>query len=88
MKNSLKRRAIALAYDQTRAPVVVAVGEGEHAESIVDAAQQSAVPTLRDEALTESLQRIAVGEEVPEVLFEAVAVVLSWAYWLKGKTPN
>jgi type III secretion system FlhB-like substrate exporter len=26
-------------------------------------------------------------EEIPEELFESVAIVLSWAFWLKGKMP-
>ena len=26
--------------------------------------------------------------DVPEELFEMVAVVLSWAYWIKSQTPD
>ena len=55
---------------------------------MVEVGQQAEVPVVEGEALANYLQGVEIGEEVPEVLFESVAIVLSWAYWLKGKAPE
>jgi type III secretion system FlhB-like substrate exporter len=34
------------------------------------------------------LSALPEDTEVPEELFEMVAVVLSWAYWIKSKSPE
>jgi len=34
------------------------------------------------------LCRLNVDEEIPQELYTAVAVVLSWVYWLKGLKPG
>jgi len=34
------------------------------------------------------LSRLDVDQEVPPELFTAVAVILSWVYWLKGMRPG
>jgi flagellar biosynthesis protein len=31
---------------------------------------------------------LEVDEEIPQELYTAVAVVLSWVYWLKGMRPG
>jgi flagellar biosynthesis protein len=47
------------------------------------------VPVREDPALAEALASLAVGEQVPEELWMAVARVLVWAYELEGRiTPN
>ena len=81
------RKAIALAYEGSGAPIVMAKGEGLDADLILQSGKEAAVPIIEGEALANFLQDIPVGEEIPEVLFESVATVLSWAYWLKGKKP-
>jgi len=30
---------------------------------------------------------VGLSEEIPEELYQAVAVMLAWAYWLKGLSP-
>jgi flagellar biosynthesis protein len=40
------------------------------------------VPVHRDRELAASLAALAVGEEVPEAMWKAVAEVLAWAYSL------
>ncbi len=81
------RKAIALAYEGSGAPIVMAKGEGLDADLILQSGKEAEVPIIEGEALANFLQDIPVGEEIPEVLFESVATVLSWAYWLKGKKP-
>jgi flagellar biosynthesis protein len=34
------------------------------------------------------LSRLEVDQEIPQELYTAVAVVLSWVYWLKGMSPG
>jgi flagellar biosynthesis protein len=34
------------------------------------------------------LSRLDVGEEIPQDMYTAVAVILSWVYWLKGMRPG
>jgi flagellar biosynthesis protein len=82
------KKAAALSYQGEGAPVLIAKGEGLNADLMVEIGQQSEVPIVEGEALANYLQGVEVGEEVPEVLFESVAIVLSWAYWLRGKVPE
>ena len=82
------RKAIALAYEGRGAPIVMAKGEGLDADLIIQSGKEAEVPIIEGEALANFLQDIPIGEEIPEVLFESVATLLSWAYWLKGKTPK
>ena len=82
------RKAIALAYEGSGAPIVMAKGEGLDADLIIQSGKEAEVPIIEGEALANFLQDIPIGEEIPEVLFESVATLLSWAYWLKGKTPK
>ena len=81
------KKAAALEYSGMGAPVLVAKGEGEKADLIIEAGQEAQIPILEDEALSNYLQGLPVGDEIPEVLFESVAIVLSLAYWLRNKTP-
>jgi len=53
-----------------------------------EAARQSGTPLMSDEALLEALMQLPLNEEIPESLYVAVAVVLSWAYWLTGRRPD
>ncbi|GAB6068079.1 EscU/YscU/HrcU family type III secretion system export apparatus switch protein [Methylothermus subterraneus] len=80
--------AVALHYDGTAAPQVVAKGQGELAERIVAKAQEHAVPLHRDPQLAKLLVQIPLGEEIPRELYVAVAEVIAFAYWLSGKGLN
>jgi flagellar biosynthesis protein len=72
----------ALRYTGTGAPQVVAAGRGELAERILACARDAGVPVHRDPELASSLASLALGQEVPEALWKAVAEVLAWAYSL------
>jgi flagellar biosynthesis protein len=34
------------------------------------------------------LAQLEIDQEIPEELYTAVAVILSWAYWLRGMEPG
>ena len=83
-----EKKAIALMYDRLRAPIVKAKGEGLVAEEIIELARSNGVYVAEDPALAELLSEIEVDEEIPEALYTSVAVVLSWAYWIRGQRPE
>jgi flagellar biosynthesis protein len=72
----------ALRYTGTGAPKVVAAGRGHVAGTILTRAREAGVPVHRDPQLADSLAALALGDEVPEELWTAVAQVLAWAYSL------
>jgi flagellar biosynthesis protein FlhB len=77
------RLACALRYDEEEgdeAPLVLAVGEGDLARQIVEAARAYGVPVLRDVPLARALVELSPGDRIPEELYEAVAEILREAW--------
>jgi flagellar biosynthesis protein len=87
MKQPIKE-AIALEYGKNTTPVVTAKGDAELAQKIIDEAQRHGVYVAEDPQLLALLSRIDIDKEIPPELFTAVAVILSWVYWLKGMRPG
>ncbi|GAB4352260.1 MAG: EscU/YscU/HrcU family type III secretion system export apparatus switch protein [Methylohalobius crimeensis] len=77
--------AVALRYDGTSAPRVVAKGRGETAERITETAEEHQVPLHADPRLASILAQVPLGDEIPRELYVAVAEVIAFAYWLSGK---
>jgi flagellar biosynthetic protein FlhB len=79
--------AVALQYDQQSdgAPRVIAKGMGLRAEGIKALAKDSDVTILRNVPLAHALNRVEVGQEIPEELYDAVAEVLNFVYQLKAE---
>ena len=82
------REAVALEYGMRRTPVVSARGHDEVAERIIEEARRQGVHIAEDPGLVSMLRRVDVDTEIPPELYTAVAVVLSWVYWLKGMKPG
>ncbi|MEW5784987.1 MAG: EscU/YscU/HrcU family type III secretion system export apparatus switch protein [Bacillota bacterium] len=74
------RKAVALRYlpVQNSAPVVTAAGRGWLAERIECLAREYRVPVIEDRTLADVLSGLNPGEEIPEDLFEAVAVIFAF----------
>ena len=87
MKQAIKD-AIALEYGKNTTPVVTAKGDAELAQKIIEEAQRHGVYVAEDPQLLALLSRIDIDKEIPPELFTAVAVILSWVYWLKGMRPG
>ena len=81
-------QAVALEYGRNKAPVLVAKGDDELARRIVAEAKKQGVYVAEDPRLLAMLSRLDVGQEIPEDMFTAVAVILAWVYWLKGMQPG
>jgi len=79
--------AVALEYDGNSAPKVTAKGDAELAEKIIAIAKHHGVPLQENPELVQMLSHLEIGEEIPEVLYIAVAEIIAFAYIMKGKIP-
>lgn len=82
--------AIALRYDPGEsAPKVLAKGADHLAAKIRKEAARHGVPVHVDIPLCRALYRqVQVGGVVPRAMYDAIAVVLVWAYRRTGRTPG
>ena len=83
-----RKQAVALAYGNNPTPIVTAKGDEVLAERILEEAREHGVLIAQDPQLLQLLSRIEVDQEIPPELYTAVAVLLSWVYWLKGMRPG
>jgi flagellar biosynthesis protein len=58
------------------------------AQRILDEARKHGVHVAQDPALLARLAGLDVDQEIPPELYTAVAVILSWVYWLRGMQPG
>jgi len=75
--------AVALKYDRTQknsAPTVVAKGERLWAEKIIAEAEAAGIPIVRNVPLAQALNKLDLGDDIPEELYQAVAEVLTFVY--------
>ena len=82
------RKAIALEYGKNPVPVLTAEGEDVMAEAIIAEAKKQGIHITEDPQLVALLSTLDLNAEIQENLYVAVAVILSWAYWLKGMEPE
>lgn len=81
-------RAVALEYGNNPVPLIVATGRELMAQQIVAEANRQGVPVMRDPLLAARLAELPVGTAIPPDVYRAVAVVLSWVYWMEGREPE
>jgi flagellar biosynthesis protein len=81
-------RAVALEYGLNPVPLIVATGRELLAREIVAEANRQGVPVMRDPLLAARLADLPIGTAIPEDVYRAVAVVLSWVYWMEGREPE
>jgi len=81
-----KKMAAALKYnDGDIAPRLTAFGKGEVAEKIIELALKEGIPLYNEENLVEHLQQLEIGKEIPPELYEIVAEILTFIYYLNQK---
>jgi flagellar biosynthesis protein len=68
--------AVALHYDRTGAPRVVAKGRGAIGKKIIEVAKAHDIPIEENEVLAGALSNVELGDEIPSELYKAVAEVL------------
>ena len=79
-------KAAALKYDGTQTPRIVAKGEGNVAERIIQLAKENDIHIHNDPILLQVLSRLELGDEIPEQLYLAVAKIIAFAYFLQDKS--
>lgn len=74
--------AVALGYDQKKdnAPRVLAKGQGEIAEKIIQIALDEGIEIRQDADLIEILKAVDIEQEIPVEAFTAVAEIISYVY--------
>ena len=77
-KDNKEKQVAALKYNQdnNNAPEIVALGQNQMAERIINVAKESGVPIYENAPLAESLNKMRIGQEIPTELYEVVAQVL------------
>jgi flagellar biosynthesis protein len=77
--------AVALQYDRSGAPRVVAKGKGTIGEKIIEVAKAHDIPIEENEVLAGALSHVELGDEIPAELYKAVAEVLVFVLRLSGR---
>jgi len=77
--------AVAIKYESgSAAPIVVAKGKDNVAQTIKKIGRAHRVPIIENKPLARSLHsQVEIGQSIPESLFQAVAEVLAYIYRLK-----
>ena len=81
-KSNLK--AVVVKYDvaKDKAPKITGFGKGQIAEKILKIAEDNKIPFYEDPSLTELMSKLSIRSEIPPVLYNVVAEVLSFVYKL------
>lgn len=82
---SKRQLAVALHYDKTGAPRVIAKGQGTVGEKIIEVAKAHDIPIEENEVLAGALSNVELGDEIPTELYKAVAEVLVFVLRLTGR---
>ena len=77
--------AVALHYDRTGAPRVIAKGKGSIGAKIIEVAKAHDIPIEENELLAGALSNVELGDEIPAELYKAVAEVLIFVLKLSGR---
>jgi len=77
--------AVALEWHAPGAPVVVAKGRGAVAEAIIATAEAHSVTVQENPLLATALAAVELDREIPEVLYKAVAEVISFVLKASGQ---
>ena len=83
--DSKSQLAVALHYDKTGAPRVVARGRGTIGARIIELAKAHEIPIEENEVLAGALSHVEIGDEIPAELYKAGAEVLIFVLRLSGR---
>ncbi|NRD73370.1 EscU/YscU/HrcU family type III secretion system export apparatus switch protein [Shewanella sp. VB17] len=88
MNNKKTKQAIALGFDGKNAPKVTAKGTGIVADEIIALAEEAGIHIHKNPHLSDFLQRLELGDEIPKELYLLIAELIAFAYMLDGKFPE
>ncbi|GLR70905.1 EscU/YscU/HrcU family type III secretion system export apparatus switch protein [Agaribacter marinus] len=84
-------KAVALQYQNESkkdAPQIIAKGSGDLANEIIQIAKNHGIYVHEDQQLSEILNHLDLGQEIPEQLYVVIAELISFSYLLQGKFPT
>lgn len=71
------KKAAAISYTaDMKAPKVVAKGQGEVAENILEEGKAHNIPVYEDKELATLLTQVELGEQIPPELYDLVAKIM------------
>jgi flagellar biosynthetic protein FlhB len=79
--------AVALFYNNTGTPRVVAKGADFLAARIREEAETHRIPIVANPPLARALYQVELDQEIPAEHFRAVAEVIAYVWKLKGRRP-
>jgi flagellar biosynthesis protein len=82
------QKAVALHYDGESAPTISATGQNEVAEQIIAIAREHGIPLYENPELVGVLATLELGDSIPESLYLTIAEIISFAYYIQGKSPG
>lgn len=82
-----KDQALALFYDGGEAPMVSDKRSGEAAQRLIAQALESEIPLYENPQLLEQLSLLGIGDNIPPELYQLVAEILAFAFYIQGKAP-
>jgi flagellar biosynthesis protein len=90
MKDETKKvqQAVALSFDGKSSPKITAQGKDLVAEEIISIAKKAGIHIHQDPHLSEFLQLLELGDEVPKELYLLIAELIAFVYMLDGKFPE
>ncbi|MCE7794621.1 EscU/YscU/HrcU family type III secretion system export apparatus switch protein [Salipaludibacillus sp. CUR1] len=79
-----QKRAVAMGYNEREdsAPKIKAKGKGYTAEEIIKRAEENGIPVQEDPSLVALLSQLEINERIPESLYEVVAEVFAFIYYV------
>ena len=82
------KHAVALSYDGKSAPTITAKGKDLVADEIIALAKEAGVYIHQDPHLSDFLQLLELGDEIPKELYLLIAELIAFVYMLDGKYPD
>lgn len=83
-----QKRVIGLKYNQTTAPKVIIKGYGTLADELIAIAKENDVMIHQDPELSQFLNCLELGQEIPRELYIVIAELIAFAFVLQGKFPE
>ncbi|MCR2042787.1 EscU/YscU/HrcU family type III secretion system export apparatus switch protein [Anaerosalibacter massiliensis] len=85
-KKDKEKKAVALKYSKDDvSPIIVAKGKGYVAENIIKKGKDEKIELYEDEKLLDDLMKLEIREEIPPKLYNAVAEIIAYVYYLDKK---
>ncbi len=81
-------QALALFYDGGNAPVISDNKTGQAAQELIQHALELGIPIYENPELLLQLSELQIGQNVPPQLYQLIAEILAYAFYIQGKAPE